>query len=257
MQIYIDGIPDSATDASLEGLFAGVRSFEYVKVVRDIASGRSRGFALASVTDDVEAREVVARLNGTPSGAAKLVVFKIHDTLAGEMEFREWMRDNAADILLKVGLSPGHTAIDYGCGPGIFSLAAARIAGSHGQVYALDVRQRALETLRERAASEGLSSLRTIMLDRTHIDVNLPDSTGDVVLLYDVLQEIQDKLALFNEIFRLLKPGGVLSVFPMHMGTDAFLRLNDKAGLFAVRERLGYPGFSSSSEIVNLIKPRS
>jgi hypothetical protein len=77
-----------------------------------------------------------------------------------------------------------------------------------------------------------------------------------MLLLYDVLQEIQDKPALFREIDRLLKPLGTLSVFPMHMGTEAFLMLNDKAGLFRVRERVGYPGFFSSSEIVNLTKPR-
>jgi hypothetical protein len=144
MQIYIDGIPDNATDSSLERLFAGVRSFEYVKVIRDIATGASRRFAIAFVTDDAEARAVIARLNGAVLGEGHLTVFKIHDTLAGEMEFREWMRDNAIDVLRKGGLSAGQNVVDYGCGPGIFSLAAAGIVGENGRVYALDVRQRAL-----------------------------------------------------------------------------------------------------------------
>jgi 2-polyprenyl-3-methyl-5-hydroxy-6-metoxy-1,4-benzoquinol methylase len=256
MQIYIDGVPDNATDSSLEKLFAGVRSFEYVKVIRDIATGASRRFAIAFVTDDAEARAVIARLNGAVLGEGHLTVFRIHDTLAGEMEFREWMRDNAIDVLRKGGLSAGQNVVDYGCGPGIFSLAAAGIVGENGRVYALDVRQRALDGLREKATSEGLSNLHPVLIDRTKVAVDLPAETADMLLLYDVLQEIEDKPALFREIDRLLKPLGTLSVFPMHMGTEAFLMLNDKAGLFRVRERVGYPGFFSSSEIVNLTKPR-
>jgi 2-polyprenyl-3-methyl-5-hydroxy-6-metoxy-1,4-benzoquinol methylase len=257
MQIYIDGIPDNASESSLETLFAGVRSFEYVKVIRNIATGVSRRFAIAFVTDDAEARAVVAKLNGASLGQGHLTVFKIHDTLAGEMEFREWMRDSAIDVLRKGGLSSGQTVVDYGCGPGIFSLAAAGIIGENGRVYALDVRQRALDGLREKATSEGLSNLHTVLLDRTRATMDLPAETADMLLLYDVLQEIQDKPALFREIDRLLKPLGTLSVFPMHMGTEAFLTLNGKVGLFRVRERVSYPGFFSSSEIVNLSKARS
>jgi len=252
VQLYIDGIQDATTEAELSPLFSGVRSFQSLRVIRDIASGASRGFALAAIADEAEARTAIQRLNSATFAGGKLTVFRIHDTLPGEMEFREWMRDNAEDILRRTGVAAGSIVVDYGCGPGIFSIAAARIAGPRGKVYALDVRQRALDELTKLAAEEALTNLETRLLDRASCLVGLPAGTADVILLYDVLQEIGDKPALMREMSRLLKPAGALSVFPMHLGTDRLLDLVRSTALFQVGDRQGYPGFASASEIVNL-----
>ncbi len=254
MQLYVDGISPETTEGDLKPLFVGVRSLQSLRIIRDIASGASRRFALATVSDEAEAKTAIQKLNGSTFAGANLTVFRIHDTLPGEMEFREWMRDDAEDILRHAGVTTGSAVVDYGCGPGIFSLAAARIAGPHGKVYALDVRQRALDELRKATVEDGLSNLETGLLDRVTCSVNLPDGSADVVLLYDVLQEIADKPALMREMLRLLKPAGVVSVFPMHLGTDKLLDLVRSTSLFQVRDRQGYPGFASASEIVNLTK---
>ena len=73
-------------------------------------------------------------------------------------------------------------------------------------------------------------------------------------MLYDVLQELPDRAALMREMHRIVKPGGVISVFPMHLGTDKLLELVATVGLFQVRDTYGVPGFRSSSEIVNLVR---
>jgi 2-polyprenyl-3-methyl-5-hydroxy-6-metoxy-1,4-benzoquinol methylase len=254
MQLYIDGISPETAERDLQPLFAGVRSLQSLRVIRDIASGASRGFALATVSDEAEAKATIQRLNGSTFADGKLTVFRIHDTLPGEMEFREWMRDSAEDVLRRAGVVPGSVVVDYGCGPGIFSVAAARIAGPRGKVHALDVRQRALDELKKLAAEEGLTNLETGLLDRSACSVDLPDGAADAILLYDVLQEIANKAALMQEMSRLLKPAGVLSVFPMHLGTDALLDLVRSTALFRIRDRLGFPGWQTASEIVNLTK---
>jgi 2-polyprenyl-3-methyl-5-hydroxy-6-metoxy-1,4-benzoquinol methylase len=256
MQLYIDGIPDETTEKELAPLFAGVRSLSALRVIRDIASGESRGFALATVSDDKEGQEAITRLNGSILAGKKLVVFKVHDTLPGEMEFREWMRDEAPEILRKAGVKDGHVVVDYGCGPGIFSMAAADLVGTAGKVHALDVRPRALEKLKSEAADHGLTNLDTLLIDKSNVSVALATGAADVALLYDVLQEIPDKPALMKEMDRLLKPDGVLSVFPMHLGTDKLMELLKSVDLFQVREHHGYPGFKSASEIVNLTKKK-
>ncbi len=254
MQIYIHGLSDEIGEKDIIPLFASVGSLGSVKVIRDIVSGRSSGFALVTVNDDTEGQKVIERLNGTLLKGGKLTVFKIHDTLPGEMEFREWLSHNAGEVLRKVGVTQSQTIVDYGCGPGIFTLAAAAIVGRQGKVYALDVRIKALEEIRESAAKNRFSNLEVILIEKSAVKVNLVNQSADVALLYDVLQEVPDKPGLLAELYRILKPDGILSVFPMHIGTDKLLNLVSTTGLFHVRENFGYPGFASASEIVNLTK---
>jgi 2-polyprenyl-3-methyl-5-hydroxy-6-metoxy-1,4-benzoquinol methylase len=252
MQLYVDGLSPDTSEKDLRPLFAGVGAVESVKVIRDIVTGHSKGFALVRILDDTEAQAAIGRLNGTTLAGRKLVVFRVHDILPGEMEFREWLRDNAGEVLKRVGVEPSHTVVDYGCGPGIFSLAAARIVGHDGEVFALDVRPKALEKLIDTARENGLRIPKTMLIDRSTVSVALADDSADVVLLYDVLQEIPDQGGLMRELHRILKPKGILSVFPMHLGTAKLLDLVSAGGLFQVRDRLDYPGFESASEIVNL-----
>lgn len=254
MQIYIHGLSDEIEEKDIMPLFAGAGSLGSVKVIRDIVSGKSSGFALVTVNDDTEGQEVIERLNGNLLKGGKLTVFKIHDTLPGEMEFREWLSHNAGEVLRKVGVTPSQTIVDYGCGPGIFSLAATVIVGRYGKVYALDVRLKALGEIKDNAAKNRLTNLEVMLIDKSTVKVNLSNQSVDVTLLYDVLQEVPDKPGILAELYRILKPEGILSVFPMHIGTDKFLNLVSTTGLFQVRDRFGYPGFASASEIVNLTK---
>ncbi|MFH1382688.1 MAG: methyltransferase domain-containing protein [Chloroflexota bacterium] len=257
MQLYIDGLARNITENDLIPLFAHFTSVVSIRVIRNIVSGESRGFALVTVTNDAEGQEAIEKLNGTMLAGRKLVVFKIHGTLPGEMEFREWLRETAREVLNKVRVKDFQTVVDYGCGPGIFSIAAARIVGLQGKVYALDVRPGALEKLREIAVKDGLTNIETMLIDKSTVSLSLDDESANVILLYDVLQEISDKQGLMKELHRVLKTDGVLSVFPMHIGTDKFLDLVNTVGLFLIRDRYGYAGFQSPSEVINLVKQSS
>jgi 2-polyprenyl-3-methyl-5-hydroxy-6-metoxy-1,4-benzoquinol methylase len=254
MQVYIDGLSDGMTERDIFPFFSGIDSLVSVRVIRDIVTGKSRGFALAMISNNTEGQSVIQKLNGASLKGRKLTVFKIHDTLTGEMEFREWFRDNSVEVLHKVGILESHTVADYGCGPGIFSFAAAEIVGPQGKVYALDVRLQALEKIKGIAIENRLNNLETILIDRSILSVSLKKESVDVVLLYDVLQEIVDKPGLMAELHKILKPSGILSVFPMHLGTDKFLDLVKTVDLFHMRDSIGFPGFESASNVVNLTK---
>jgi SAM-dependent methyltransferase len=254
MQLYIDGLSETTKEKDIIPIMSDVVSLVSVKVIRDIVTGKSRGFALAMINDLAEGRKAIAKINGTLLKGKKLTVFQIHETLNGEMEFREWLRDNADEILKKVGILPLQTIVDYGCGPGIFSLAATRIVGRQGKVYALDVRSQSLAAIREIAVEDELNNLETILIEKSVVPVSLKEGIVDVVILYDVLQEIVDKPKLLTELYSVLKTNGTLSVFPMHLGTAKFLDMMDGIGLFQVRDTIGYPGFESASNIVNLTK---
>jgi ubiquinone/menaquinone biosynthesis C-methylase UbiE len=155
--------------------------------------------------------------------------------MALTLRLRERFRDVKGD-LAQAGLKPGQVVLDYGCGVGSYTLPAAEMVGADGLVYALDVEPLALKMAQERVARAGLSNVKTIQSERA---TGLPDDSLDVVLLYDVLHGIQDKSALLQELARVLKAGGILSVRPEHMAEGAFLEMMNGLGLFAFESQHG------------------
>ena len=186
--------------------------------------------------------------------SSQIAVGKMPETLPGEMEFREWLADNAFEMFQKVGISQGQTVLDYGCGPGAFTIPCARIVGEKGKVYALEVRPEALKRVKEKAEGEGLDNIETILADSSMLATGLSDMSMDVILIYDVMHTISEKMVLLEELHRILKRNGLLSIFPMHVGTDGMLEIMKQCPLFHFRDNYTFPGHKTASEILNFNK---
>lgn len=131
---------------------------------------------------------------------------------------RRWLVKHAAEVLGAVGIVPGHTVLDFGCGAGAFTLPAAQLVGEQGTVHALDRDAKKIAGLAGRAGNAGLSNIRTIPTGG-ELEIPLPEGSCDVVLIYDVLQHLDDWPTIFAEALRVLRPSGTLSVYPMHVDT--------------------------------------
>jgi len=140
------------------------------------------------------------------------------------------------------------------CGPGIFTIPAAEIAGVKGIIHAFDVRSQPLERVRGKAENAGLTNIRTILAENSSLSTGLQDESADVILVFDMLHTVTDKEGLFRELQRVLKKNGFLSVFPMHLGTVRLLEIIEQSHLFCLRDRFSLPGYRSPSEVVNFIK---
>jgi SAM-dependent methyltransferase len=254
MQLYVGGLSENITENDIRSLISPLCPFKSITIARDIESGKPGGFALVKLVADEDSQKVITQLNGTTFQGAKLAVRLMPDTLPGEMEYREWLSEHASDVLINIGLREGHSIMDYGCGPGIFVLPAGRMVGKNGKVYALDVRSKMLEHISQRAASEGLTNIVTMLMERSGTGINVKDGTLDVVLVYDVMHEIEDRMGLLSELHRIIKPGGLLSVFPMHMGTGKLQDLMKDCRLFSYRNKLSPAGYRGASEVLNFQK---
>jgi SAM-dependent methyltransferase len=254
MQLYIGGLSKNTTEHEVAELFLGICPVQSITIGRDIVSGISRGFAMVKLSQQEDCEKAIKQLNGSIMQGTKLVVRRMPDTLPGEMEFREWLTENASEVLKAIGIKEGQTIIDYGCGPGFFTIPAARLVGDTGRVYALDVNPRMLENIKGKADSAGLKNVEAVLLDRSELSIGLPDYVADFLMVYDVMHEIKDRPRLLKELHRVAKHGSVLSIFPMHMGTDKLLDVMTENSLFCYRERYSPSGYQGASEIVNFDK---
>lgn len=126
-------------------------------------------------------------------------------------------------MLLEVGIDEGQSVLDFGCGSGIYSIPAAKLVGKKGRIYSVDVNRGTLDKLSRKAEREGLENIVTI-LSSDNVGIPIDNETLNHVLLIDVLQEISDIETLMEEIHRILKPDGLMTIFPMHIDSNKVIR---------------------------------
>jgi len=155
-----------------------------------------------------------------------------------EQHFKEWLTGHPSEVLQEVGLRRGHQVLDYGCGDGAFAMPAAEIVAP-GLVYAADVDGELLARLRTRAEDRHIRNLVTVRISANTSFTLLGGRPFDAVLLYDVLQLIDDRVGLLERLCGVLKPGGIVSVFPMHIGTERMLQIAEQTGMLKLRDHVG------------------
>ena len=73
-KLYVGNLPYETGETELQELFARAGTVETVKVMRDMATGRARGFAFVEMSTDEEAQHAITTLNGTQVGGRNLTV---------------------------------------------------------------------------------------------------------------------------------------------------------------------------------------
>src|SRR3954452_11735256 len=73
-KLYVGNLPYSIGEAELQELFAKAGSVETVRVMRDMATGRARGFAFVEMATDEEAQKAVTEFNEYELGGRALAV---------------------------------------------------------------------------------------------------------------------------------------------------------------------------------------
>ena len=148
------------------------------------------------------------------------------------------------NILNEVGIRPGFHILDYGCGPGSYSIVAAEMVGATGKVYALDVHPPAIHRVQNIASKKKLANVETICSD---CKTGLPSNSVDVLLLYDTFHTLTNKDGVLQELHRVLKPNGILSFSDHHMKEDRIMSKVIDGGLFRLSAK-GRRTYSFSRE---------
>jgi arsenite methyltransferase len=108
-------------------------------------------------------------------------------------------------------LRPGETVLDIGSGGGIDTILAARRVGPDGKAVGLDILEEMCDRGRRHAAEAGVEGWTEFVTGEME-DIPLPDESIDVVISNGVLNLSARKSRALAEMFRLLRPGGRVSM---------------------------------------------
>jgi len=116
------------------------------------------------------------------------------------------LRVDSAALLDRVGLGPGQSAIDVGCGPsGILELLSERVSPG-GRVVGLDADPAHAAMARQFAAERQLPGVEIMMADARQ--TGLPSGSFGLVHARTVLVTVPEPAAVLAEMVRLARPGG-------------------------------------------------
>ena len=139
--------------------------------------------------------------------------------------------------LKKIPLKEGMVVVDYGCGPGRYTIPAARLVGTQGKVFAVDIHPLAIKVLKEKAARESLTNIEAILLDSYHTGIK--GLSVDLILLIDTFHAISDHQALFREMHRLLKQDGLIFMDAEHIKMSRVREIVEATDIFTIVELRG------------------
>lgn len=118
--------------------------------------------------------------------------------------------EDCTTMLAALGVKPGQTVCDLGCGNGFYTLKLAKMVEPGGSVIAVDIQPEMLHLLKQRSKEARLSNVRPVL--GTVVDPRLDPNSVDLVLLVDVYHEFSHPEQMLRAIRKSLKPMGRLAL---------------------------------------------
>jgi ubiquinone/menaquinone biosynthesis C-methylase UbiE len=150
-----------------------------------------------------------------------------HLRLAGLLDNKLRKYFHNPNKILKPFIKKDMIVLDFGCGPGVFSIEIARLLEVTGKVISVDMQEGMLEIIKQKI--KGTSIEKIVELHKcTQETVGLNENV-DFVLMFYVVHEVPSKENLFNEILPRINSNGLLMIVePKSVSTKSFNTMIDR-----------------------------
>jgi ubiquinone/menaquinone biosynthesis C-methylase UbiE len=113
-------------------------------------------------------------------------------------------------VMREIGVKEGMTIADIGANEGYFTFYMAEKVGPRGKIYATDINNNALETIRSRCKNENVNNV-TVIVGKED-DPLLPSKSVDIALIVNVIPMLDDAPSFLKTVAKCLKPDGKLVI---------------------------------------------
>jgi ubiquinone/menaquinone biosynthesis C-methylase UbiE len=143
-----------------------------------------------------------------------------------DVSFRKFLQDPRK--ILKPYIKKGMTVLDFGCGPGFFTIGIAQLLLDSGKVIAADLQEGMLEKIRQKI--KGTKLEKTIEIRKCEKDNIGINEKVDFILLFWMIHEVSNSKKLIEELIELLNNNGkILIVEPkIHVTKNKFKIMVEK-----------------------------
>ncbi len=113
-----------------------------------------------------------------------------------------------------IGLEQSMIIADFGAGSGHYVIPMAKLVGSSGKVYAIDVQKDLLMAIKSNAEENNFLNVEIVWsdLEASAEPSRLENNSVDAVLLSNILFQLENKETAVKECFRILKNKGMAVV---------------------------------------------
>ena len=157
------------------------------------------------------------------------LIFKVIDTIIPFINRR----------IKKFDIKKGMTIVDYGCGPGRYTIRFAKEVSTEGKVYAVDIHEMAIQAVDERIKKYKLKNVETKLAkgyENGVYDTGLQNEIADMVCAIDMFFIIKKPTEFLNEIKRILKKDGILLIDDGHQSRKETKRKISESGIWIIAE---------------------
>jgi len=113
-----------------------------------------------------------------------------------------------SNVAIRADIPPGATVVDVGCGSGLDALLAAEKAGAGGRVIGVDFSSSMLDRARRGVGQAGAANVELRHGDAERLP--LEDASVDVALVNGIFNLNPARGAIFDELARIVRPGGLV-----------------------------------------------
>jgi ubiquinone/menaquinone biosynthesis C-methylase UbiE len=154
--------------------------------------------------------------------------------MSAVMALKDRLFPNLDGRVASFGIRQGMTVIDYGCGPGRYAIRFAKLVGTRGKVYAVDVQELAIESVKGKMKDQAINNVIPVLA--SGYQTTIPDHVADMAFALDMFISVSGPVALLAEIHRIMKPNGVLVLDDGHQSRAKTLEKINRSGKWEIRE---------------------